>query len=260
MHNSIVRKKLDNKELIGCVKVLYQDPALHELVGMMGFDVIWTCNEHVGLDPSKMDSFIRACRASGLDSMIRIKPGSYQDVLQPLEMGASGLMIPRVQHAEEARQIVYDTKFYPLGRRGADGAHAEADFGLMEPKEYLEKANQNNWILLQLEDPESIDQVEEIAEVDGVDIIFVGPGDLSVNMGIPYEIDHPEIIKACERVQKACEKNGKTAGTVGGNDERFKRYRDMGYRFLTWTSDYTIVKAGFEEAKSRLSDLGVKMR
>lgn len=260
MQKSIVRKKLAEKEPVFCFKSLYQDPALVEMIGMVGFDCMWICNEHIGIDPSKMDSIIRACRTSGIDAMIRTKPGTYQDLLHPLEMGANGIMLPRVQNADEVRQVVKDMKFYPQGRRGADGVNAEADFGWMDFSEYLTFANDNNFLLVQIEDPEAVEHIEEIAEIDGVDIIFVGPGDLSINMGIPGEIEHPEIVDVCKRVARACEANGKAAGMACPRPGMLEKYLEMGFLFLTGGSDYGIMRKGLLELREKIADLGIKTR
>jgi 4-hydroxy-2-oxoheptanedioate aldolase len=260
MHESIVRKKLAKKEPVFCFKTLYQDPALVEMIGLFGFDCMWICNEHVGIDPSKMESMIRACRASGIDAMIRTKPGTYKDLLHPLEMGASGIMLPRVKSAGEVRQVVKDMKFYPRGRRGIDGVNADAGFGLMDFKNYLEFANDNNFLLAQIEDPEVVDHIEEIAEIDDVDILFVGPGDLSTGMGIPGEVDHPEIVKVCERVAAACLKNGKAAGMACSNLGMVEKYLDMGFLFLSGGSDYKMMRTALFDLREKIIDLGFQVR
>ena len=260
MHISIVRKKLTNKEPVFCCKTLYKDPSLIELAGLIGFDCLWICNEHIGLDPSQMENIIRACRISGIDAMIRTKPGTYRDLLHPLEMGASGIMLPRVKNAQEVRQVVKDMKFAPLGRRGADGVNIDADFGLMNFKDYLKKANDNNFLVVQIEDPETLEHIEEISEVEGVDVIFIGPGDLSIGLGVPGEIEHQQVQKAAQRVAAACRKNGKVAGIACGSLEMVQKYRDQGFLFLTGGSDYKIIKNGLLELREQVLDLGFTLR
>ena len=104
------KEKLKAGESVMMVKVAYQDPAIYEMVGLLGFDCVWICNEHIGIDPSKMDSIIRACRLSGMDAVVRIKPANYMPMLHVLEFGAKGIMIPRASGPEEVRQIVRDMK------------------------------------------------------------------------------------------------------------------------------------------------------
>lgn len=260
MQKSIVKKKLARKEAVLTVKVAYQDPAIYEMVGLLGFDCIWICNEHIGINPSMMDSIIRACRASGVDSMIRTKPGDYRDLLHPLEMGAKGIMLPRVKDADEVRQVVRDMKFAPQGRRGADGVNAEADFGLVPFVDYMKLANENNFLMVQIEDPETVEHIEEIAAVDGVDIILVGPGDLSIGMGIPGEVYHPKIIEVCERVVKACNKNNIAAGMTCATVERIEFFRKMGFLFLCYGGDYRLLSEGFKNIRKDTEKIGFSFR
>jgi 4-hydroxy-2-oxoheptanedioate aldolase len=258
MKNSIVKNKLKNGEPVYTIKVAYQDPALYELVGRIGFDCIWICNEHIGINPSNMDSIIRACRASEIDAMVRTKPGSHRDLIQPLEMGANGLMLPRVKNADEVRAVIDECKFPPLGMRGIDGISADADFGLLSLKDYMRHANENTFLMVQIENVEVIDYIEEIASIDGVDILFVGPADISLSMGCPGEFDHPRIREVSRKVVAACNKYGKTAGIPCGSTDKINYYLDMGFRFLCGASDYRLIKNGFLKEKQEVEKTGIK--
>ncbi|MFN2352175.1 MAG: HpcH/HpaI aldolase/citrate lyase family protein [Kiritimatiellia bacterium] len=261
MQQSIVRQKMARGEPVLVIKSNFKEPAICEMMGLMGFDCIWICHEHLAIDPSRMDSLIRACRAAGIDAMVRTKPGDYRDILHLLEMGAKGIMLPRVQTPAEVRQVVQDMKFCPLGRRGVDGVNAEADFGLLPLTDYLQQANENNFLVVQIEDPEVVEHIEEIAAIDGVDCLFIGPGDLSVNLGIPGQVEAPAIMEISRRVIKACEKHGKVPGSAcGGNREKLQRYLDMGFRFLAGGGDYGMVRDGCRQLRETALDCGFKMR
>ena len=253
------KEKLKAGESVMMVKVAYQDPAIYEMVGLLGFDCVWICNEHIGIDPSKMDSIIRACRLSGMDAVIRLKPANYMPMLHVLEFGAKGLMIPRASGAEEVRRIVRDMKFYPEGARGVDGVNAEARFGLLPYAEYLKRANAENFLIVQIEDPETIPHIEEIAAVDGVDVVFVGPADLSLNLGIAGQFEHPKMLEVYERVAAACKKYNKAAGLSCGLD-RIPHFQEMGYRFFVGGADYFFLFNGYKELHGKLEDMGFNLR
>ena len=253
------KEKLCSGEPVFMVKLLYQDPALFELVGMLGFDCVWICNEHIGIDPSRMESLIRACRISGMDAVVRVKPANYQALLHPLEFGAKGIMCPRVQDADEVRELVRNIKFYPEGRRGVDGVNAEAGFGLIPFQEYLVRANRENFLIVQIEDPEAVEHIEEIAAVDGVDVLFVGPADLSLNLGIAGQFCHPKMMDVYERVCNACRKYGKTAGLSCAFD-KIPEFMEQGFRFFVGGADYLVIRNGYMNLREQLLKNGFTMR
>jgi hypothetical protein len=122
MIKSRVKEKIRRREPILCAATHFPHPALTEFIGQFGFDCLWVCTEHIATDKSTLENVIRAGRLTGMDIMVRVVRGNYDDLIQPLELGAKGLMIPRLRTPTEVERIVYDTKFYPLGRRGIDGA------------------------------------------------------------------------------------------------------------------------------------------
>ena len=253
------KEKLKAGESVMMVKVAYQDPAIYEMVGLLGFDCVWICNEHIGIDPSKMDSIIRACRLSGMDAVVRLKPANYMPLLHVLEFGAKGIMLPRTANADEVRRLVRDMKFYPEGARGVDGVNAEARFGLIPYQEYLKRTNAENFLIVQIEDPEAVPHIEEIAAVDGVDVVFVGPADLSLNLGIAGQFEHPKMLEVYERVAAACKKYGNAAGLSCGLD-RIPHFQKMGYRFFVGGADYFFLFNGYKELHGKLEDMGFKLK
>ena len=253
------KAKIKSGQPVYMVKVHYQDPALYELVGLLGYDCVWICNEHVGIDSSKMDGIIRACRISGMDAVIRIKPANYQPMLHVLEFGAKGIMLPRAQNAREVQKVVDDMKFYPEGRRGLDGVNAEAAYGLIPLQKYLEKSNAENFLIVQIEDPEALPHIDDIAAIPGVDVVFVGPGDLSMNLGIAGEFEHPQMLEVYDRVVAACKKYGKAAGIPCAPD-KVSQYMERGFRFFAGSSDYGFIRSGYSDLRQKLEQLGFPLR
>jgi 4-hydroxy-2-oxoheptanedioate aldolase len=260
MYSSVVKRKLRNKEPILAGKVNFMNPKIVEMMGLMGFDCLWICNEHIYADNHLLDHLILACRATGMDSMLRRNMSGYQDLLQPLEMGVHGFMIPRIRQIDYLKQVVEYVKFPPEGRRGLDGVNADADFGLLPLTDYIKRANQETFIVAQIEDPEAITIVDEIAAIDGVDILFIGQGDLSLSLGIPGNIRHERIIKATEAVVNACEKHGKIAGIPALSAEDAARFIESGFRFFTTGADYTFIKKGLDQLRNDFSEVGFSFR
>ena len=244
MRRSKVLEKLRAGGTVFCLKSLYADPDICELMGNLGADVIWICNEHIGIDPERMRNVIRAGRAGDVDIMVRRAFGNYDDLIQQLEMGAAGLMIPHCVSAEMVREIVRQVKFHPLGCRGVDGVSADSGFGLYPAKEYMQFANRETFLMVQIEDVCAIDEIEKIAAIEGVDIIFIGPADLSHSLGCPGDFKNGKVREAIRRATVACQANGKWCGTSGLDPDYTRSLIASGVRFITIGSDYGMIRSG----------------
>jgi 4-hydroxy-2-oxoheptanedioate aldolase len=153
-------------------------------------------------------------------------------------------MVPHVMSAADARQIVRQTRFHPVGRRPLDGGGADGAYCAVSGKDYIRDANQQRLIIVQIEDPEPMDELDEIAAVDGIDMLFFGPGDFSHGIGSPFQMGHPRVREALHRVAEVARKHGKFAGTVTTFEDR-KDLIDMGYQFLNLGVDVLILAEGF---------------
>jgi len=259
MRESRVLKKLRAGDFVitaGLNRVT--EPWLTEVIGQIGYDVIWFDMEHRAFGFDKIDPIALACRATGIDLMVRVLKTGYTSPMRALEFGANGILVPHCLSVAGAEQWVEWVRYPPLGRRGFDGAGADADYALSDAKEYFEKANTEVFLALQVEDRECVDCVEEIAAVPGVDLLFVGPGDLSISYGVPFEFDHPLVQSAIDRVAKAAEKAGIWWGLPTGSPEQAQSYIDRGARLITAGNDHALLLRGFQNAYSACKDLRVR--
>ena len=258
MTNSRVLAKLRAGEHVvvaGIGRVV--DPWLSEVVGRVGYDCIWLDLEHRAYGYDVIDPISLACRATGIDLMVRVWKTGYGSPMQALEFGANGLMVPHCRSGEEARQWAEWVRFPPLGKRGFDGVGADADHGLADPLEHLKHGNQEVFLALQIEDAEALEHVEEIAAVDGVDLLFVGPGDLSISLGAPFQFDNPALIAAYERVDRAVRKVGKWWGTTAGSPEAAQKALDRGARMVTGGADHVFLVNGFRDTIAKYRTLHI---
>ena len=255
MSPSLVRQKIACGETVWCAKACYHDPELVELIGRFGFDGIWICLEHKRLDSATLYSLIQACRLAGADAIVRIKPSNYSDLLYLLEAGAHGIMLPRVRGVDEVREVIAGIKFPPAGRRGCDCIHVDADYGIGSPTEYMAAANRETFLVVQIEEPEVIPHLETIAALPGVDVLFVGPADLSNGMGVFGKPDDPEVAAVLKKVCEAARHHGKVAG-IPCAPESVQKYYAMGYRFFNVASDYRCVANGLRKTKADLAGMG----
>ena len=262
MKRSIVCEKIRNNEVIMCLKQNFMNPNLTELIGYSGVDCIWLCNEHQAIDRSLLENMTRTAKITGTDIMIRTSfAGNHTDLIQPLEFGAQGLMIPHIRSVEQVRTIVRECKYHPMGMRGMDGVNQDADQGMCPMDEYIKFANENTFIMIQIEDPDALAQVDEIASIPGVDIVFLGPCDYSQSIGRPGDIRHPEVWDAIMRTAEACAKYGKYCGTPGlGDTEYVKKLINNNVKFIAGIADWDILHDGIAAELSRYDHLGFRRR
>jgi 4-hydroxy-2-oxoheptanedioate aldolase len=196
-------------------KLNLADPRITELAGLAGFSAVWICNEHVGNDWFNLENQVRAAKLHDMDTIIRIEKGSYSDYVKPFEADATAIMVPHVTTAEEARHIVQMTRFQPLGRRAMDGGNVDGVYCQVPLADYLEHSNKERVLIFQIESPEALRNVEEIAAVPGFDFLLFGPGDFSHLIGKPGQINDPDVVCARKRVAAAAKAHGKFAMSPG---------------------------------------------
>jgi len=191
------------------------DPRAVEIAGLCGVDAVWLCNEHVPNDWIGLENQVRAARVHDVDALVRVDKGSYSDYVRPLEMDAAGIIVPHVANADEARQIVDWVRFHPVGRRALDGGNIDGQFCLVPPRDYVAHANRERVVILQIESPEALEEVERICAVPGFDGVLFGPGDFSHRIGKIGQLDDPVVVAARRRVAAACRASGKFAMAAG---------------------------------------------
>jgi 4-hydroxy-2-oxoheptanedioate aldolase len=222
-----------------------------EMVGLTGFDGVWIDLEHRDMDATEINPMILAGWAHNVDTMVRVRKDGYTTYFRPLESGATGIMVPHVTTEEEARWIVRNAKFPPIGRRGFDGAGRDADYCLADPKAHMEFANRETFVAIQIEDAEAMPQLDKIAAVEGIDILFIGPADLTISLGIPFEMKHPRFVEVVERVASAAKKNGKFWGLPVPSADAAAPFLKQGARFIACGADLIFVLRGLQGLKAQ---------
>jgi 4-hydroxy-2-oxoheptanedioate aldolase len=199
---------------------------------------------------------MRAARVGSSDIIARPAKGEFMRMQRMLEAGASGIMYPRCDNAAEAAEVAGWMRFAPRGRRGFDGANPDAPYLSMPMDKYTEKANQETFLILQIETPEALEQVDELAAIDGVDVIMLGPADFSILSGIPGQFTHSSIQVAKEKIAEATRRAGKHWACTTASPEDARQLLDMGARVIFYMADIVMVKRGMEQIQSDMGPLG----
>ena len=239
MRKSRVLEKLRAGQVVSCFNVHF-DPQASEIAGLTGFDCLWIDTEHMAKDWSVVQSHVWAAKNSDMDVMVRVPRGSYSDYIKPLELDAAGIMVPHVMGVDDARNVVRITRFHPIGRRPIDGGNADGGYTMIDYADYVKQANEQRFVVVQIEDPEPLDELDAIAALEGIDMLFFGPGDFSQGIGAPGQWDHPKLLETRRRVAEVAVKHGKFAGTPASL-ENMDELIEMGYRFLAIGADVIAV-------------------
>lgn len=211
-----------------------------------GFDCIWLDLEHRNWNPRDVQSILAFSHLFDIDIMLRPATLEKTALYRYLEDGATGLMIPHVNTAEKAQELVNALKFPPLGDRGLDSAGLDADFYVNGSEDYLAEVNDETFLVVQSETPEAVSNADEIAAVDGVDAIFVGPGDLSLRL--KYDDTGLTLEKAIERVSAACRKHGTAWGIPTSSGDELSKRVSQGGQLLVRGGDFGAIMSFLEQA------------
>lgn len=233
-------------------------PILHEarsvglikLMAAAGHDFVFIDMEHGMYGMETVADLCQMALACGICPLVRPPDLAYHLVARTLDAGAQGVIVPRVQNRQEAETAVGYVKYPPLGRRGAggDGRNAYERRGV---RESIEGGNADTMVVLQIESAEGLENVEEIASAPGVDVLLIGPNDLSISLGIPGEYETDTFRDAISRIVAACEQAGIAIGTLTMSGEQTQPWYEMGFRFLLCNTDGNMMaEAAYRDVKA----------
>jgi 2-keto-3-deoxy-L-rhamnonate aldolase RhmA len=241
---------------IGTIISEIRNPNLAYMLAQCGFDFFIIDNEHGSYSPETISDIIAASRGAGISTIVRIPEIRRETILKPLDCGAAGLLVPLVNTADQAKEIMRHAKYPPLGNRGVALSRAHSLYGRPKADAYLDQANKATFIAVQAETPEAIENLEKIASTPGIDAIFVGPSDLSVSLGIPGQITHPKEVEAIGKVIDVCQKHHIIPGIHMSKLETLKAWIQKGMRFVTFSSDVDLMARAAADGLAQLKKVG----
>ncbi len=217
-----------------------------EIMSRAGFDWLLIDMEHGHGDYQTLLAQLQAIEGSPVIPIVRVQWNDPAVVKRVLDLGAYGVMVPWVANRAETEAAVRAAKYPPAGIRGIAGSHRAGGYG-RHAAEYWKRANDEILVVIQVETPTALADVDAIARVPGVDVLFVGPGDLSTALGHMGDPGHPEVVAAIERIETAAKAHGVALGNITRNWEQARELYKRGYQFLTLCSDTTLLVQGAKE-------------
>ena len=243
MQANSTRAKLQAGEtVLGCF-VRYADASLIEMMGYQDWDFLVFDAEHGTLEPRECEHLVRAAELRGVTPLVRATTNQPAIILRFLDTGAQGVHVPWISSSTEAETAVRSIKYFPHGQRGLAGVRA-ANYGQGEPfVDYVQRANRETLVVLQIETAEAIEQLPEILAVPGIDVIFIGPTDLSNSLGMPGQIQHPTVQKAIQRIIATVAPSHVALGIMVSSQASARQWRERGARYITVTLEALLIPA-----------------
>ena len=248
MKGDILKEKFKNKELIIGTHITAPEPINIEIMAKAGFDVIWIDWEHAPIDRKDLNLMIMGVRTTDAAVFVRVPNNDEEYVKPALEMGPDGIIFPNVKNAEEAKKAIDCVYYPPFGKRGF-GPHRAFDYGLMSAKQYVEEESRKTWVILQIEDYKTVENLEEILALEGVDAIQIGPNDLSGSLGLLPDVGNEKVQRYLDMLVEKCHKAGVLVGTsfgYGGSkcEEQVKQWLARGVDWINLGSDVNFLLTG----------------
>jgi 4-hydroxy-2-oxoheptanedioate aldolase len=257
---NIVKEKLARNEVVASMTIrLTRGVEIVRMAKTAGFDMIYIDLEHSTLTLDATGQICLAALSAGVAPMVRVPANTPEYIQRVLDGGALGIIAPGIGSAAEAREVVKAAKYPPLGERGAGGALPHLEYRSFPTAEANAAMNDATMVIVQFESAEAVEQAEEIAAVEGVDMVLIGVNDMLASMGLAGQLEHPKVRDAYARTIAACRKHGKHVG-VGGLSTKPKlaaEYIAMGARMLSTGNDIQFLQAAMNEKAKQVHEIPV---
>lgn len=250
-HADFRRRLLAGEQLVGTF-FKTPSPMLAEVMGSTGLDVVCLDAEHSPFDRGDLDGCLMALRAAGMPALVRVPTAAPEQILNALDCGATGVVVPHVCSAAQARALARAAR-YGVGGRGYAGSTRAAGYGTRTLQQNLAEGNEQVSLIAQIEDLEALDCIDEIAAVEGIDALFIGMMDLTVALG-ETNSGAPRVVEACDRILAAARACGRRAGLFTPRLTELPAWRAKGATLFLLGSDHAFLRHGaralLEEARS----------
>lgn len=247
-----LKKRLQQGETLNGCWLNLGSPLTAEIVGLSGFDWVLIDLEHGAGTEKDVLAQLQALESTPTVAFVRVESSDSARISRVLDMGAAGVMCPKVNNAIEAKKVINGLHYPPFGNRGVAKMVRATGFG-QNFQTYYDASKESLLGIIQIETVEALNHLDEIAALEGVDVLFIGPADLSMELGIFGQFDNPIFIHALQKIILAAQKAGKSTGILFFNPDDYQKYHDMGIRFIACGADATFVADGARAMAKKLA-------
>lgn len=241
MKKNHLKRALNEGKVVFGPFMKFTDPAAVEVMGFAGFDFVIIDEEHGPISMESAQNMIRAAESVNITPIIRVGNNDEDLILRALDIGAQGIEIPQINSRSDAVRAVKSVKYSPQGERGLCRYVRAANYSSMDKFEYFKSANDETMIIAHIEGVEGINNLNEILSVSGIDVIFIGPYDLSQSLGIPGEVNHSLVVEKMKEVISKCNKKKIAVGTFADDIETARAWVSLGVQYMAFSVDVGIL-------------------
>lgn len=253
MSKNILKNNLNEGKTLFGPFCKIQDPVIVEIAALSGFDFVIIDMEHGPYSIESVQNMIRAAEARDITPVVRVTENSETLILRTLDIGAKCVQVPQICTKEDAEKVVKATKFYPKGERGMCRYVRAAEYTNINSTDHFGKANDSIISIIHIEGLEGIENLPDILSVDGIDVIFLGPYDLSQSCGVPGQVDHEKVVNSMKDAVKLAKQHGKAVGTFTESPDKAKMWKDIGVQYISYAVDVGLIMNTFKDITGKLN-------
>lgn len=232
MDASKIKQRLSNGEYLFGPFIRTTDPAITEIIGYAGFDYVILDTEHGPMNIHQAENLVRSAKLSGAAPMIRVRENSETMITRALDTGAAGVQVPQINTVQSAKEAIKASKFYPEGYRGVCRFTRNAEYSNIPREEYFTNSNNNTLVILQIEGMGGVKNIDQIIEEQGIDVLFIGPYDMSQSLGLTGQVTHPKVLSVIEEITKKARDKGIAVGCFADKKETILLHKSLGIQYL----------------------------
>jgi len=250
--NRVKRVLKEGGSVVGTMVSEFRDIVVAQVLASAGLDFFIMDMEHGSFGLETVADVAQVARLAGITPLVRVPDHAYPWLCRPLDAGVMGLMVPRIETRAQLEAVVTAIKYPPLGRRGCAITARQTEFGTAALPGWLEWANAETLLIVQIEEKSAVEDIDNILSVPGVDVALIGPNDLSISLGVPGQVKSATMQAAMQRVVDAAARHGVASGLHTPDLEQLLAWRDRGMRFLMYANEVRLLKAAAEQAARAL--------
>ncbi|MGQ9683554.1 MAG: HpcH/HpaI aldolase family protein [Anaerolineae bacterium] len=250
--NKVKRVLKQGGTVFGTMVQEVRTPCVAQALAAAGLDFMLMDLEHGAFCLETVADMAQVARLSGITPLVRVSDHDYPYLARPLDAGAMGLMVPRIESRAQVEAVVRSIRYPPEGRRGCAVTARQTEFGTVGVKDWIAWANAETLLIIQIEEKAAIEDLEGILSVPGVDVALIGPNDLSISLGVPGEVGHPVMQAAMERVVEVAARYGVASGMHVRDLSLLRTWQARGMRFLMYANEMLLMRQAAEQAAKAL--------